>query len=219
MSPSPYAIKIISEFLGMLLLTMSVVGSGIMAENLSQGNAGLTLLSNSYATALMLIVIIVVFRNHSGAHFNPAVSLSFYLQGKLSSRDFVAYVTTQIIAGILAVVLIHLIFSLPLIDFSVNDRSGIPIMISEVIASFFLVFIILMSQDKDDVIVAVLVGLYIGSAYFFTSSTSFANPAITIARSLTDTFTGINPSNIFGFISSQIIGAFLATILYKKVIN
>jgi glycerol uptake facilitator-like aquaporin len=203
----------------MLLLTMSVVGSGIMAENLSQGNAGLTLLSNSYATALMLIVIIVVFRNHSGAHFNPAVSLSFYLQGKLSSRDFVAYVTTQIIAGILAVVLIHLIFSLPLIDFSVNDRSGIPIMISEVIASFFLVFIILMSQDKDDVIVAVLVGLYIGSAYFFTSSTSFANPAITIARSLTDTFTGINPSNIFGFISSQIIGAFLATILYKKVIN
>jgi|TARA_B100001540_G_scaffold54575_2_gene49479 glycerol uptake facilitator-like aquaporin len=211
--------KIISEFLGMLLLTMSVVGSGIMAENLSQGNAGLTLLSNSYATALMLIVIIVVFRNHSGAHFNPAVSLSFYLQGKLSSRDFVAYVTTQIIAGILAVVLIHLIFSLPLIDFSVNDRSGIPIMISEVIASFFLVFIILMSQDKDDVIVAVLVGLYIGSAYFFTSSTSFANPAITIARSLTDTFTGINPSNIFGFISSQIIGAFLATILYKKVIN
>ena len=211
--------KIISEFLGMLLLTMSVVGSGIMAENLSQGNAGLTLLSNSYATALMLIVIIVVFRNHSGAHFNPAVSLSFYLQGKLSSRDFVAYVTTQIIAGILAVVLIHLIFSLPLIDFSVNDRSGIPIMISEVIASFFLVFIILMSQYKDDVIVAVLVGLYIGSAYFFTSSTSFANPAITIARSLTDTFTGINPSNIFGFISSQIIGAFLATILYKKVIN
>jgi len=211
--------KIISEFLGMLLLTMSVVGSGIMAENLSQGNAGLTLLSNSYATALMLIVIIVVFRNHSGAHFNPAVSLSFYLQGKLSSRDFVAYVTTQIIAGILAVVLIHLIFSLPLIDFSVNDRSGIPIMISEVIASFFLVFIILMSQDKDDVIVAVLVGLYIGSAYLFTSSTSFANPAITIARSLTDTFTGINPSNIFGFISSQIIGAFLATILYKKVIN
>ena len=213
------SIKIMSEFLGMLLLTMSVVGSGIMAENLSQGNAGLTLLSNSYATALMLIVIIVVFRNHSGAHFNPAVSLSFYLQGKLSSRDFVAYVTTQIIAGILAVVLIHLIFSLPLIDFSVNDRSGIPIMISEVIASFFLVFIILMSQDKDDVIVAVLVGLYIGSAYFFTSSTSFANPAITIARSLTDTFTGINPSNIFGFISSQIIGAFLATILYKKVIN
>ena len=211
--------KIISEFLGMLLLTMSVVGSGIMAENLSQGNAGLTLLSNSYATALMLIVIIVVFRNHSGAHFNPAVSLSFYLQGKLSSRDFVAYVTTQIIAGILAVVLINLIFSLPLIDFSVNDRSGIPIMISEVIASFFLVFIILMSQDKDDVIVAVLVGLYIGSAYLFTSSTSFANPAITIARSLTDTFTGINPSNIFGFISSQIIGAFLATILYKKVIN
>ncbi len=211
--------KIISEFLGMLLLTMSVVGSGIMAENLSQGNAGLTLLSNSYATALMLIVIIVVFRNHSGAHFNPAVSLSFYLQGKLSSRDFVAYVTTQIIAGILAVVLINLIFSLPLIDFSVNDRSGIPIMISEVIASFFLVFIILMSQYKDDVIVAVLVGLYIGSAYFFTSSTSFANPAITIARSLTDTFTGINPSNIFGFISSQIIGAFLATILYKKVIN
>ena len=211
--------KIISEFLGMLLLTMSVVGSGIMAENLSQGNAGLTLLSNSYATALMLIVIIVVFRNHSGAHFNPAVSLSFYLQGKLSSRDFVAYVTTQIIAGILAVVLIHLIFSLPLIDFSVNDRSGIPIMISEVIASFFLVFIILMSQDKDDVIVAVLVGLYIGSAYFFTSSTSFANPAMTISRSLTDPFTGMNPSNIFGFILSQIIGAFLATTLYKKAIN
>ena len=134
------SIKIMSEFLGMLLLTMSVVGSGIMAENLSQGNAGLALLSNSYATALMLIVIIVVFRNHSGAHFNPAVSLSFYLQGKLSSRDFIAYVATQIIAGILAVVLIHLIFNLPLIDFSVNDRSGIPIMISEVIASFFFSF-------------------------------------------------------------------------------
>jgi|TARA_B100001540_G_scaffold54944_1_gene49819 glycerol uptake facilitator-like aquaporin len=207
--------KIISEFLGMLLLTMSVVGSGIMASNLTSDNT-LTLLSNSYSTAAMLVIIIVIFRGISGAHFNPAVSFSFFLQNKLQSKYFFYFILAQILAGISAVMIIHLIFNIDIIQTSSNYRNGYNIFISELIATFFLVFIILLSTNKDDLTVGVLIGLYIGSAYFFTSSTSFANPAITIARSLTDTFTGIHPSNIATFMLAQFIGSYLATKTYIK---
>lgn len=210
-------IKLLSEFLGMLLLTMSVVGSGIMAQNLNGENHGLTLLSNSFATVATLILIIITFRQSSGAHFNPIVSLSFFYQRKINFTTLYSYIAIQLFAGVLAILIIHYIFNLPLVQFSENDRSGFHIMFSEVLASFFLIFLILMGQEKDDATVAMVVGLYIGSAYFFTSSTSFANPAITIARSLTDTFTGIHPLNIFGFIISQIFGCLLATMLYKKI--
>ena len=181
--------KIISEFLGMMILTMGVVGSGIMAENISQGLEGLTLLINSLATVGILIVIIMTFRSISGAHFNPAVSLSFYMQGTLNKTDFFNYVVTHIIAGITGVIFVHTMFDMPLIEMSTKNRAGLNIMFSEVIASFLLVFIICMSQKRDDVSMGVLVGVYIGAGYFFTSSTSFANPAISIARSLSDTYT------------------------------
>jgi len=209
--------KIISEFLGMMILTMGVVGSGIMAENISQGLEGLTLLINSLATVGILIVIIMTFRSISGAHFNPAVSLSFYMQGTLNKTDFFNYVVTHIIAGITGVIFVHTMFDMPLIEMSTKNRAGLNIMFSEVIASFLLVFIICMSQKRDDVSMGVLVGVYIGAGYFFTSSTSFANPAISIARSLSDTYTGIYFMNVPQFIISQLIGAFIATKLYQYI--
>ena len=209
--------KIISEFLGMMILTMGVVGSGIMAENISQGLEGLTLLINSLATVGILIVIIMTFRSISGAHFNPAVSLSFYMQGTLNKTDFFNYVVTHIIAGITGVILVHTMFDMPLIEMSTKNRAGLNIMFSEVIASFLLVFIICMSQKRDDVSMGVLVGVYIGAGYFFTSSTSFANPAISIARSLSDTYTGIYFMNVPQLIISQLIGAFIATKLYEYI--
>lgn len=210
---------VLSEFIGMTVLTMGVVGSGIMAENISQGIEGIILLINSLATVGILIVIIMTFRSISGAHFNPAVSLSFYLQGDLKFKLFVLYVLTHILAGITGVIFVHSMFDMNMIELSTKDRSGLNIMFSEVIASFLLVFIICVSQKRDDVAMGILVGVYIGAGYFFTSSTSFANPAITIARSLSDTYTGISFYNVPAFITSQIIGAYLATKTYQKIIS
>ena len=198
--------KLLSEFIGMMTLAMGVVGSGIMAENISQGNEGITLLINSIATVGILIVIITT----SGAHFNPAVSFSFYIQGNLNLKIFIQYTLIHILGGIIGVILVHFMFEVP-IEMSTKDRTGLNIMLSEVIASFLLILIICMSQKRSDVAVGVLVGVYIGSGYFFTSSTSFANPAITIARSLSDTYTGISFDNVPVFIISQFIGAYLAT--------
>ena len=208
--------KLLSEFIGMMTLAMGVVGSGIMAENISQGNEGITLLINSIATVGILIVIITTFRTISGAHFNPAVSFSFYIQGNLNLKIFIQYILIHILGGIIGVILVHLMFEVP-IEMSTKDRAGLNIMLSEVIASFLLILIICMSQKRSDVAVGVLVGVYIGSGYFFTSSTSFANPAITIARSLSDTYTGISFDNAPGFIVSQFIGAYLATKTYQII--
>ena len=208
---------VLSEFIGMTVLTMGVVGSGIMAENISQGIEGIILLINSLATVGILIVIIMTFRSISGAHFNPAVSLSFYLQGDLKFKLFIQYVLTHILAGITGVIFVHSMFDMNMIELSTKDRGGLNIMFSEIIASFLLVFIICMSQKRDDVAMGILVGVYIGAGYFFTSSTSFANPAITIARSLSDTYTGISFYNVPAFITSQIIGAYLATKTYQKI--
>jgi glycerol uptake facilitator-like aquaporin len=207
--------KIISEFLGMMTLTMCVVGSGIMAENISQGSEGITLLINSISTSAILIVIILTFRQISGAHFNPAVSLSFYIQNKLELLDFFRYVAAHITGGIVGIIFIHIMFDMNIFEFSSKYRDGLNIIFSEIVTSFLLVFIICMSQQKDDMTVALLVGLYIGAGYFFSSSTSFANPAITVARIFTDSYTGIHISNIAGFISAQLIGSYLATITYK----
>lgn len=211
--------KIISEFLGMMILTMGVVGSGIMAQNISEGIEGITLLINSVSTAAILIVIIMTFREISGAHFNPALSFSFYMQGKLEKIDFFRYVLSHVLGAIVGVVFVHIMFDMSILDFSTKDRSGGNIIFSEIIASFLLVFIICMSQKRNDLSVGVIVGVYIGAGYFFTSSTSFANPAITIARSFTDTYTGIDPANIIGFIFAQLIGAYLATKTYNYIRN
>lgn len=208
--------KLLSEFIGMMTLAMGVVGSGIMAENISQGNEGITLLINSIATVGILIVIITTFRTISGAHFNPAVSFSFYIQGNLNLKIFIQYTLIHILGGIIGVILVHFMFEVP-IEMSTKDRTGLNIMLSEVIASFLLILIICMSQKRSDVAVGVLVGVYIGSGYFFTSSTSFANPAITIARSLSDTYTGISFDNVPVFIVSQFIGAYLATKTYQII--
>ena len=208
--------KLLSEFIGMMTLAMGVVGSGIMAENISQGNEGITLLINSIATVGILIVIITTFRTISGAHFNPAVSFSFYIQGNLNLKIFIQYTLIHILGGIIGVILVHFMIEVP-IEMSTKDRTGLNKMLSEVIASFLLILIICMSQKRSDVAVGVLVGVYIGSGYFFTSSTSFANPAITIARSLSDTYTGISFDNVPVFIVSQFIGAYLATKTYQII--
>ena len=201
--------KLLSEYLGTLLLVFSVVGSGIMAENLSPTNEGVVLLANAIATGAMLYVIISIFSPISGAHFNPIVSLYFRLKSKITSIEMSLFIILQIIGGISGVIIANYIFNDLFIEFSDKQRTGLNIHISEIIASVGLLLTIVLSlRAKRDP--AIAVALYITGAYWFTSSTSFANPAVTISRSLTNTFTGIDPAHILGFIVSQIIGLIIA---------
>ena len=206
--------KLLSEYLGTLLLVFSVVGSGIMAENLSPTNEGVVLLANAIATGAMLYVIISIFSPISGAHFNPIVSLYFRLKSKITSIEMSLFIILQIIGGISGVIIANYIFNDLFIEFSDKQRTGLNIHISEIIASVGLLLTIVLSlRAKRDP--ATAVALYITGAYWFTSSTSFANPAVTISRSLTNTFTGIDPAHIFGFIVSQIIGLIIAFLILR----
>ena len=206
--------KLLSEYLGTLLLVFSVVGSGIMAENLSQTNEGVVLLANAIATGAMLYVIISIFSPISGAHFNPIVSLYFRLKSKITSIEMSLFIILQIIGGISGVIIANYIFNDLFIEFSDKQRTGLNIHISEIIASVGLLLTIVLSlRAKRDP--AIAVALYITGAYWFTSSTSFANPAVTISRSLTNTFTGIDPAHILGFIVSQIIGLIIAFLILR----
>ena len=214
----PYSLnqKLLAEYIGTLMLVFSVVGSGIMANNLSPNNEGVVLLANAIATGAMLYVIITIFAPISGAHFNPIVSLYFRIYNELNNLSFVSYVIIQIIGGISGTILANYLFNELFIDLSNKDRSGINILVSEVIASIgLLISIVLCIKSKKDP--AIIVALYITGAYWFTSSTSFANPAVTIGRMFTDTFTGIQPENVFLFIISQLIGAFLAYLVNKLI--
>ena len=204
----------VSEFLGTLLLVATVVGSGIMAENLSMGNQALALLANAIATGAILYVLITIFNEISGAHFNPVVSLIMFAMKKLSFYDFLAYVSFQIIGGVLGTFLVHFMFEISIIQFSTNVRSGSSQYFSEVIAAFGLLLTILLGSKQKTGSVAALVAFYIAAAYWFTSSTSFANPAVTIARTLTDTFSGIQHSDTIPFIVAQIIGGLLAYLVF-----
>ena len=209
-------IKLISETIGTLFLLLIVVGSGIMGENLTE-NKGVVLLANSIATAFGLIVLIWTFGPYSGAHFNPAVSFVMMLLGKLTKQDMFFYVLCQLIGGVLGVIFANMIFDLDIISISDNKRLTTGIFISEIIATFGLLITILLVGKQKTEMVAPAVGLYIGAAYWFTSSTSFSNPAVTIARTLSNTFTGIIPSDVIPFIFAQLIGTLIVYFIYKHV--
>ena len=209
-------IKLISETIGTLFLLLIVVGSGIMGENLTE-NKGVVLLANSIATAFGLIVLIWTFGPYSGAHFNPAVSFVMMLLGKLTKQDMLFYVLCQLIGGVLGVIFANMIFDLDIISISDNKRLTSGIFVSEIIATFGLLITILLVSKQKTEMVAPAVGLYIGAAYWFTSSTSFSNPAVTIARTLSNTFTGIIPSDVIPFIFAQLIGTLIVYFIYKHV--
>ena len=180
-----------------------------MGQSLSD-NDSITLLANTIATGAGLIVLIWMFGKISGAHFNPAVSVVMFANGELSSRNFILYGLLQVSGAISGTLLANYMFGLDALQVSVNSRSGLNLYISEVVATFGLLLVILRVRTVRSELVAPAVGLYITSAYWFTSSTSFANPAVTIGRMFTDTFTGIDPGNVLFFITAQFIGAFLA---------
>lgn len=207
--------KYISEGIGTFLLVAVVVGSGIMAENLSGGNIAVALLGNTIATGAILFVIIKMFGMISGAHFNPVVSLVFYIRGELSLKDFFNYILTQVIFGALAVFTIHYIFEINILQVSSNIRGEYPLLVSEIIATCGLILTILMIRKNDESSVAIGVALFITAGYWFTSSTSFANPAVTIARMFTNTFTGISPTSFPYFIMGQLIGCLLGNSIFN----
>ena len=211
--PSSLARRVFSEWLGTAFLLAAIVGSGIMAERLSGGNAALALLCNTLPTGAILVVLILVFEPLSGAHFNPAVSLAFALRRELPWPVAAEYVAAQIVGAVVGVWAAHVMFELPVWQFSITPRVGIGQWVTEAIATFGLLLTIFGCATRTPTAVPYAVGLYITAAYWFTASTSFANPAVTIARSLTDTFAGIAPSGVTAFIAAQIVGAAFATVV------
>ena len=206
----------LSEYIGTAFLLMIVVGSGIMGQSLTDNNA-LVLLANTIATGAGLTVLIWMFGNVSGAHFNPAVSMIMYANNELKAKELGGYCLFQVSGAITGTLLANYMFGLDLLQFSTNSRTGINLYFSEMIATFGLLLVILRVRTLKFELIAPAVGLYITAAYWFTSSTSFANPAVTIGRMLTDTFTGIQPENVLLFIISQLIGAFLAYLINKLI--
>lgn len=202
--------RLAAEILGTLLLVATVVGSGIMAERLAGGNDAIALLGNTIPTGAILVVIILIFGPVSGAHFNPAVTLAFLLRGELDLKTALAYWPAQIVGGIAGTLIAHHMFELPLVEASTHIRHGIAQWSAEIVATFGLVLTIFGCIRHRPEAVPFAVGLYITAGYWFTASTSFANPAVTIARSLTDTFSGIAPADMPFFIIAQLIGAALA---------
>ncbi len=210
--------RVVAEALGTALLVATVVGSGVMAETLTK-DVALALLGNTIATGAMLVVLITIFGPISGAHLNPAVSLVFAIKGDLPWRAFCFYAVAQIAGGIAGTVVAHLMFALPAITASTHVRTGEAQWFAEWVATFGLVVTILAGIRFAHAAVPWLVGLYITAAYWFTASTAFANPAVAIARSLTDTFSGIRPVDLPGFIAAQIGGAVCALALMNWLLR
>lgn len=208
--PTDLPRRLLAEGLGTAFLLIAVVGSGIMAERLAGGNVAIALLANSLATGAVLTVLITIFGPISGAHFNPAVTLIDILRRETDIRDGAGYILVQIGAAVAGVCAAHWMFVLPMFQVSSKLRSGPAQAFSEVVATFGLVLVIAGGTRFRPAAVPALVGLYIGGAYWFTASTSFANPAVTLARALTDTFSGINPASVPAFIAAQVAGAVLA---------
>jgi glycerol uptake facilitator-like aquaporin len=202
--------RLFSEWLGTAFLLAAVVGSGIMAAKLAGGNVAVALLCNTLATGAILVVLIAVFGPVSGAHFNPAVSIAFALRAALPWSDTALYIGAQLVGGIVGVWAAHLMFELPLWQFSATSRTGGGQWLAEGVATFGLVLTIFGCIARAPSAVPFAVGLYITSAYWFTASTSFANPAVTIARSLSDTFAGIAPAGVLSFIIAQLVGMLAA---------
>ncbi|MEO6334631.1 MAG: MIP/aquaporin family protein [Pyrinomonadaceae bacterium] len=211
--------KLIAELLGTAFLLAAVVGSGIMAERLAGGNMAIALLANAIATGAALVTLILMFDPISGAHFNPAVSFSASLSGEMSWRDAALYSIVQIIGAFLGVIAANLMFDLPALFPSARVRTGFGLWLGEFVATFGLVGVIVsVSRRYKAFHTAVAVASYITAAYCFTSSTSFANPAVTLARSWTDTFAGIRPIDAPGFILAQVLGAVAATYLFNWLV-
>lgn len=209
-----------AELVGTAMLLISVIGSGIMGVALAQGNDAVTLLANAIATGCMLFVIITVLGHVSGAHFNPAVSLAFFLRDELSAKMFAVFVTAQVIGGILGVWAAHFMFELPILQVSQTmHRTGAAQWFSEGLATLGLLFVIFGGLRARADAVPVLVALYITGAYWFTSSTSFANPAVTFARGWSDTFAGIYPGHIAVFIVVQLGAVFVGHFSLKKLLH
>lgn len=207
--------RLLAEFLGTAILLAVVVGSGIMAEKLSGGNIGLALLANAVATGAGLYALILMFGSISGAHFNPVVTISELLHGRLSLSDSASYVAAQVIGAVAGVWAAHMMFDLSLIQFSEHARTGVSQWWSEVVATFGLLAVILSTSKHKPETTPAAVAMYITAAYWFTASTSFANPAVTLARSLTNTFAGIRPVDTVGFIIMQVIGMLIAVVVFK----
>lgn len=204
--------RLAAEALGTFFLLVAIVGSGIMAQQLAGGNIAVTLLGNTLSTAAALMVLIMLFGPVSGAHFNPAVTLAFLLRREIAPGAAGLYVATQVVSGIAGVLVVHLMFEQPIVQISTNLRYGTGQWLGELIATFGLVITILGVIRWRPSAVPYAVGLFIAAAMWFTSSTSFANPAVTIARALTDSFTGIAPGSVVPFLAAELFGAALAAV-------
>ena len=208
----------IGELLGSCFLVMIIVGSGIMAENLTNDNA-VRLLANTIATGAGLFVLITSFANISGAHLNPFVSLSMYLTKRIKGKELLTFIPAQILGCLLGVMLANVFFEHSIIELSTKNRDGFHIFLSEIVATFGLIFIIFATLKDGKITVAACVATYISAGYWFTSSTSFANPAVAIARTFTDSFTGINYLNTPTYIFAELLGAIAAVYIIKRLIK
>ena len=210
--------RAVAEFTGTLFLLAAVVGSGIMGERLAAGNVALALLANTIATGAALVAIILAFGSVSGAHLNPAVTLADAWQGGIPWRETPAYILAQIAGAFAGVIAAHMMFGLPILSASTHIRTGSAQLLSEFVATFSLFAVIWGCGRHRHTVVPFAVGAYITSAYWFTASTSFANPAVTLARSMSNTFSGIRPADAPGFIAAQLAGAAAATLLFRWLI-
>lgn len=208
--------KLLAEFIGTMMLLATVVGSGIMGETLAAGNDAVALWGNTAATGAILVVLILIFGPISGAHFNPAVTFVFFARGDVGRSEAALFILLQIIGAVAGVLLAHLMFDIDIMQSSLRERTGTGQWVSETVATFGLIAAILgcLRAGKKDA-VPYAVGLYITAGYWFTASTSFANPAVTLARSLTNTFSGIMGRDVMMFIMFQLVGAFLAYFMFR----
>lgn len=210
--------RVVGEAVGTAMLLATVVGSGIMGERLANGNVAIALLANTLATGAALVALILTFGPISGAHFNPAVTLADASQGGLPWREVPAYITAQVIGAFLGVASAHIMFGLPLFFASTHTRNGFAQCFSEFVATFGLLAVIWGCVRVRSSAVPFAVAAYITAAYWFTASTSFANPAVTLARSASDTFAGVRPADVPAFVVAQLLGAAVATLLFRWLI-
>ncbi len=209
--------RAVSELIGTALLLAAVVGSGIMGERLSGGNDAIALLANALATGFALVALIVAFGPRSGAHFNPVITAALALRADFPRREIGPYIAAQFAGAVLGVLLAHAMFDLPLLQASLKERASLGQWMSEAVATFGLVFVVLSCARERPWEAPIAVGAYIAAAYWFTASTSFANPAVTLARGFTATFAGIDPAHVAPFIAAQIVGAGLALLADRRL--
>jgi glycerol uptake facilitator-like aquaporin len=208
--------KLLAEFFGSILLLMVIAGSGIMGETMSAGNAAVALLGNSIATGCGLYVLITLLGPISGAHFNPVVSLMMWRAGALDAQSLLAYIVAQLLGAMSGVWLTHAMFALPILQISTNARQGAGIWVSELISTLILLLVIRLGLQYAKEKIPMLVAMTVTAGYWFTSSTFFANPAVTLARSLTNTFVGIAPADVLGFVAAQLLALVIVCLIREK---